>query len=1634
MADDWRQGIGSWLLGVDRWHQSAGSWMSDVDNWINRSAIPTALHFARPAIPGSPDVEGAWNQFNNKLESDAAANPAPDSDPLGLFFGQNRVTLEGLSEVDKAVRAVPVVGPVGGFLLDLPNRSYDTYANVGQSALYRGSTEGYGGLFSEILNKDSWNKAWNSWGQQDHLSAGTVVSNLVTGDDTRLKVADPFAAAEAQAIQASAHENWYGELMGAAVDLSAGFAVPAPGAGFLKAARAAKVPGVAQVEKMAATWNAADDATRAGFKSSKVADTVRTRFGGEASTESLIDQMVNGIRKTDNIHDRATMSNVLDPWMEGATEAAKADLADLFVEANKHGDMATHLKVNTMLAAMGSGTAKAELRNLSPLLLRQMENVSTSPEVFGVADAIVKQRLKGGAAEYDTGRILDSFYDTAGAKAEVDALRQQLLRDRAVAKKTKKLRDEFTPSGGDRMPNEASVAFDSADVRANAALAEKKVSQSKADWQAAKANLKDLEARRAATRPGVDVANDFLARVWGVGEEGAMMTGRVAPSRLDALKTAYRQQVGEQYLYRTADAQPNVFVHALPVKTMSSVGTPRMRGFVNLAEPTRGARELMEGLKRSKVYQPEEIRAAGDQLIKLPAHERGGFLERLQDDMLGRIAEDFGHTKDDALLMTQAAKQNYMPGRDYLSKAVQEAEGSASEVAMVRGADGELHAHNTAMLKSHLQDNAWFIDPTEFRNGLRAAESSKAGALQRGVNFMDNANRAFQGLWKHSVLMRPGLGTRAMLDTELRAVALVGAATQFVNGVNGARKLAAKGGASGLSRIGLRKGDGLVGSRAMGLDGFEVPIGGGATAEFRAVEDAAMIATERMAATKGGSYHGALLGSANKFRNQLQVNRNRWDMYKAEDPRWPLAYSEHAQQLLASPTGRALMKDITSGPAEIPSIEASVRELFQDQKIAAEYDLLARPQGISKADFVYTVADEVSRMFPTEKIAKDITSGALRKGGKTADKWVEESFPAGQRFDVPGPESLLAKNGLAKMSKTAVERFYNVVLDAPDFWMARHPVFVKKFQRAVADETAGVVKAKGYADAADLRTIDARARTAAMTQVRNTFFDTTRYTGTHHYLSKISPFFNAWEDALISWSRLLYDDPTRGVRMSGAWNSFANVSPWLPAPEYDPATGEVIGSPLPLPIFVDGNGKVLARGEESDNGKYILLPLAGKFGLQDIRINQEAFNSIAQGGVAWLPGFGPTTQAATTEVLSRMVPTDVALDLVGTDNWFGKQLLNSMYLDGELPREGDVAKSLFPAWMRNLHSDIMGDNFAANIATLQNRAYLDAQARGEKVDYDAVHEEATKAAWSAALVRLVQQGGVGLSGRAAVEGQFYVDQMHQINALSEEQLKGLGYQTPEEMFADKFPDAARLDWRLSRNETGINATVNAQKSAYANRGLISKYPDMGWFVVGDQNVGGEFSRTAYNMQQDTKYGRAQLGRVKESPQEAERGAIVSQGWDQYTKMTLQLEQKAAEYGASDKVVSAVRASFVDWLAKQNTDWFQEYSERKNKLAVFYNEADLIAEDPSVRDRPDIQAYRDYRAAREEVLAAANLKSLTGTSEKSAKARFLLRRMGEDLAARDLGFKQMWDRMMSSEVDPLSGDSDLLGGAASGEAA
>jgi hypothetical protein len=528
--------------------------------------------------------------------------------------------------------------------------------------------------------------------------------------------------------------------------------------------------------------------------------------------------------------------------------------------------------------------------------------------------------------------------------------------------------------------------------------------------------------------------------------------------------------------------------------------------------------------------------------------------------------------------------------------------------------------------------------------------------------------------------------------------------------------------------------------------------------------------------------------------------------------------------------------------------------------------------------------------------------------------------------------------------------------------------------------------------------------------------NTMRHTKAMESWRVIAPFLAPWQDAMESWGRLMYDNP----KVIGQWVRYWQL-------------------PANAGLTVDQDGVVIPPWTDTASqgrNKFIKVGLPkgvqGFTGLEDIRLRQDSLNTIWQGEVPWVPGFGPAVAVPVGQVVGHLMP-----ELGDSKN----PLLRSLFPFG-LPEGSDRAGSVgtqavnqfVPAWFRALRTGLteQAPEFGRAYGTALNGNIVDFREKNggrnpTEAELVPLQAQARRAVRTAAIFKSGMLGIFGVSTTANVRGNFYVEQMHQLGAV-EQQLHDQGY-TVTEAFSKMFPEAADLDWSATQNETGINYTLKAQDAAKQHKALIDKNPEYGWFYVGSDNVIGPnnpYSPTANQLQKGDVYGPDELRRRVLTPTEWDRKVEVDLGWADYRKFATaaqaELERRGlhsmAQKGAAD--IAALRKNLKAALAVKYPEWGK--AQLKHPASAIERFEPVLAQalnDKSMKNRPDVRLIAQYMVLRQQTLDALKAnKSRTAdlNDPRNADVAEFLRQQGEILSRRNLGFQQAWQRLFSNEVE------------------
>jgi hypothetical protein len=604
-------------------------------------------------------------------------------------------------------------------------------------------------------------------------------------------------------------------------------------------------------------------------------------------------------------------------------------------------------------------------------------------------------------------------------------------------------------------------------------------------------------------------------------------------------------------------------------------------------------------------------------------------------------------------------------------------------------------------------------------------------------------------------------------------------------------------------------------------------------------------------------------------------------------------------------------------------------------------------------------AVNIDSLFPagTEGL-KDLAS----KKGITPDD-IEKFFGTGTglRPDINAAQISNANgtSAFAKGLSSFLEGFYKYAGEIPERELVRNTLFTDLYRKRVEAAVRNAIESYpgDNIPPAYLRKIENSSRQWARAEMRRTLYDTSERIDSASTLKYVFPFFGAFADVAEKWGRILLDDPSKLRALETVYNS----------PER------------------------MGLVEERDGLKYVNIPgeWAKRMGLPDrpLSVPKASLNLIFQGGAWWNPGAGWFVQYGVAQIL-KAFPEAEKTSLVKEILPYGPQ--GTGWTDLIIQ---SAALRKFIAL--NDANDPMRANLTVTIAMEENHKY-DSGLRDTAPTAKEINDRAKKILALEVASRLI----LPFATNTKSPYQFYIDEyqkMRQEDALN-----------ASDNFSEKYGDEYYVfTTSRSKNNTGINASVEADKRASELSDLIAKNPEYGWFVVGDAN-NGEFSSTIYQKQRGQAVAPGSTTKFRESqdPYEAIRNTQAEGGWSSYNKGIDFIEAQRISRGLKSinsrgaEDLLAAKQQFVAQLEQENPAW----SSARGKLDIgkvnnFLSFAKKMTLDKRTANRPDIKAVADYFDGREYIrglLAQRSSQSLTNEE--------------------NLDIKEMWDSFIGQLVD------------------
>ncbi len=246
-----------------------------------------------------------------------------------------------------------------------------------------------------------------------------------------------------------------------------------------------------------------------------------------------------------------------------------------------------------------------------------------------------------------------------------------------------------------------------------------------------------------------------------------------------------------------------------------------------------------------------------------------------------------------------------------------------------------------------------------------------------------------------------------------------------------------------------------------------------------------------------------------------------------------------------------------------------------------------------------------------------------------------------------------------------------------------------------------------------------------------------------------------------------------------------------------------------------------------------------------------------------------------------------------------------------------------------------------------------------------------------------------------------------------------------EKFYEKYGDEYYyFTTSLSKNYTGVAATVEADKRAKQLSDLIATNPEYGWFLVGDANAG-EFSPTVYRNQREQAVapGSTTTFRGAQDPYEAIAETNAERGWILYNKAMDRIEAERINRGLKSlesrgaEDLKQLKTDFIGALSQENPDWASVRGKiDTRKVMNFLTFADKATKDSRLSSRNDIKTMSEYLKGRDYVISLlSQRKSKNINNEENADLKEMWSAFTGALIDKDVTFNRVFTRILENDT-------------------
>jgi hypothetical protein len=568
--------------------------------------------------------------------------------------------------------------------------------------------------------------------------------------------------------------------------------------------------------------------------------------------------------------------------------------------------------------------------------------------------------------------------------------------------------------------------------------------------------------------------------------------------------------------------------------------------------------------------------------------------------------------------------------------------------------------------------------------------------------------------------------------------------------------------------------------------------------------------------------------------------------------------------------------------------------------------------------------------------------------GKFSGKTIEQYMPdAKERPDINANIAALVHggDGPSNILKRSAEWMMELTGTMPDDVLVRHPLYNTLYKSRLTDHVQSWINdtGKSLIGKTDRDMLVAAAHAGARADLKNLVYDVSRFNDMGHTLRFISPFFNAWFNAMSTWTKLITENPGLLGRAYQAkrvlWNSPFTI---------DSTTGKKadVNTPWDQTTFVLHMPKALA----GSLGGLTEVPIAAK-----TLISPTYLDAIGN------PGFGPLVAVPANQIVKDHPEL--------MNNTVVRSMLNNMV-------DQSSVQQLLPSGANDvvaLSNLLVGSpdassQYAKTVWSIYQEQYYD-YLNGQRTSPPDWGNVETTAKYLTVVDLFINRLSP-LGFKPAPAHQYLTDEYRRMQSSDPKNAR--------QDFYDKYGRAGMyFTQSLSTDPTGITATVGASAAVKRYASELKNFPELGAVIVGPEG-NGSFDQMAYDWQV------AQGLRQKLSPQDAAKQVGISTGWAQYGQLSAQtqaLVQARGLQSVNDPRARDIKALLTNFVAatgdpqdpRYNPDFYNNYGAyNQNAYQTRIQSLFKIAQDPVLLANPlrsDIRSLQAYSQVRDSLYAA-----------------------------------------------------------------